>query len=108
MGYDLPCRGESLASYTHQVELALTKNKQKENSKADRNRILAAKGNKCQTCGDPGNMWGIVLQIDHPLPLRDLGDNGQEYNMLCRQHYGLCIPPEKSFYWVVAFNVSFL
>ena len=49
---------------------------------------LAAKGNKCQQCGDPGNTWDNVLQIDHILPLRDFGDNDQEYNVLCHQCHG--------------------
>ena len=88
MGYDCPYRGESLASYTHQVVLALIKNKRKKHSKNDRDRILAAKGNKCQQCGDPRNTWDNVLQIDHPLPLRDFGDNDQEYNVLCHQCHG--------------------
>ena len=88
MGYDCPYRGESLASYTHQVVLALIKNKRKKHSNNDRDRILAATGNRCQECGDPGNTWDNVLQIDHPLPLRDFGDNEQEYNVLCHQCHG--------------------
>ena len=69
MGYDVPCREEYLASFTHQAVLTLTKDKRQHHSKAARGRMLAARGNKRRSCGDPGNTWGHVLQVDHPLSL---------------------------------------
>ena len=75
LGYECPYRGESLASYTHQVVMALVKNKRKKVSKAERDRVLAKYDHKCQACGDVGNTWDNVLQLDHPSPLRDHGED---------------------------------
>ena len=85
LGYECPYRGESLASYTHQVVMALVKNKRKKVSKAERDRVLAQYDYKCHACGDLGNTWDNVLQLDHPSPLRDHGDNNQDLVPLCNQ-----------------------
>ena len=65
--------------------MALVKNKRKKISKADRDRVLARYDYKCQACGDRGDTWDNVLQLDHPSPLRDHGDNDQGLVPLCNQ-----------------------
>ena len=47
--------------------------------------MLAQYDYRCQACGDLGDTWGNVLQLDHPSPLRDHGDNDQELVPLCNQ-----------------------
>ena len=66
-GHDVPYRGESAASYTHQVIMALVKNKrEKKVSRQERFTILEEYGNKCQICGDRGTnfqtIWNSTTQ----------------------------------------------
>ena len=87
-GYDAPYRGESLAVYTHAVVMAFVKNKRRRPTKAERQRVLAKHGNRCAQCGDPGDDHDNILELDHPTPLRDGGDNNQEKIPLCPNCHG--------------------
>ena len=60
-------------------------NKRKKISKAERDKVLAQYENKCHACGDPGNTWDNVLQLDQPSPLRVHDDNNQQLVPLCNQ-----------------------
>ena len=77
-----PYRGEGIASYTHQIVMALVK-KRKKVSHTERFAILEENGNKCQICGDRGDEFSNYLELDHPAPLRDYGDNEQKLVPLC-------------------------
>ena len=82
-GHDVPYRGEGAASYTHQVIMALVKNKRKKVSRQERFTILEEYGNKCQICGDRGDEFSNYLELDHPIPLRDCGGSQQKLVPLC-------------------------
>ena len=82
-GFDVPYRGEGVASYTHSVVLALIKNRRRKVSRADRLKILEQYDHKCSQCGDKGDSFSNQLELDHPVPLRDCGDNTQGLVPLC-------------------------
>ena len=75
-GYDVPYRGEGISSYTHAVVLALIKNRRRKVPRADRFKILEQYDHRCNQRGDNGDSCGNQLELYHPVPLRDCGDNG--------------------------------
>ena len=83
IGYHVPYLGEELASFTHNVILALVKNKRKKVSRAERFSILEKHNHRCSLCGDKGDTFSKQLELDHPVPLRDCGDNIQNLVPLC-------------------------
>ena len=97
-GYDVPYRGEGISSYTHAVVLALIKNRRRKVPRADRFKILEQYGHCCSQCGDKGDSFGNHLELDHPVPLRDCGDNEQGLVPLCsnchsHKSYLECLTP---------------
>ena len=97
-GYDAPYRGESLASYTHQVVLALVKTGAEKVSSAERFKILSSFNHRCSNCGDKGDAFNNQLELDHPTPLRAGGDNEQPLVPLCsachsHKSYLECLTP---------------
>ena len=82
-GYGVPYCGESLSVYTHSVIMALVKNKRRQVTASCRKTILAKHKNRCAKCGDLGDARNNVLELDHPTPLRDSGDNEQKLVPLC-------------------------
>ena len=66
LGFHAPYRGEGVASYTHQVVMALVKNKRKRVSRNEGFTILEAYGHKCAICGDKGDdfpiSWNWITQ----------------------------------------------
>ena len=63
--------------------MALVKNKRKKVSKAERFSILEKHNHRCSQCGDKGDAFSNQLELDHPVPLRDCGDNEQSLVPLC-------------------------
>ena len=97
-GFDVPYRGENVAGYTHQVILALIKNRRKKVSRAERFKILEEHNHRCAQCGDLGNEFNNTLELDHPCPLRAGGDNQQPLIPLCsnchsHKSYLECLTP---------------
>ena len=87
-----------MASYTHSVVLALIKNRRKKVSRADRFKILELHDHRCSQCGDKGDSFSNQLELDHPVPLRDCGDNDQGLVPLCsnchsHKSYLECLTP---------------
>ena len=97
-GYDAPYKGEGLASFTHNVVLALVKNKRRKVTRVERFKILEHYEHRCSICGDKGDSFSNQLELDHPVPLRDCGDNEQSLVPLCRnchnhKSYLECLTP---------------
>ena len=73
MGYDVPTRGEYLASCTQQVVIALIEHTRKKHNKAERGRSLAARHANTQPCSDTNsdmlpmaNSARLVARTDVP------------------------------------------
>ena len=64
--------------------MALVENKRHQVTANCRKEILAKHKNRCAKCGDLGDAHNNVLELDHPTPLRDSGDDDhQELIPLC-------------------------
>ena len=87
-GYDVPYRLHGLPGYMEAAVMALIKNKRCRPTPGERQRVLEKHGHRCAQCGDPGDDYGNILELDHPAPLRDGGRDGQEKVPLCPNCHG--------------------
>ena len=67
--------GESVASFARDLALSLIKRSGEKISAAGRVVVFANRDYKRAACGETGDNFDNVLQLDCPCPLRDRGDN---------------------------------